>query len=111
MESGTTKDLDRVWGSSETDVFAVGVDGTILHYGGPPCLLGKLYGEDSREVEMLRNFRDNVLIQTPEGQEIIRLYYQWSPVIVKAMEEDEDFEAQVKEMIDGVVSFINEAIE
>ena len=44
--------------------------------------------------------------QTQEGQEIIRLYYQWSPVIVKAMEEDEEFKEEVKEMIDGVLELV-----
>ena len=36
MESGTTLELRGVWGSSATDVFAVGVGGIILHYDGNP---------------------------------------------------------------------------
>jgi len=34
MTSGTTNRLTAVWGSSATDVFAVGWGGTILHYDG-----------------------------------------------------------------------------
>ena len=34
MPSGTTNTLEAVWGSSESDVFAVGANGTILHYDG-----------------------------------------------------------------------------
>jgi hypothetical protein len=34
MVSGTTNNLSSVWGSSGTDVFAVGGTGTILHYDG-----------------------------------------------------------------------------
>jgi hypothetical protein len=34
MSSGTGDTLDGVWGSSGSDVFAVGEDGTILHYDG-----------------------------------------------------------------------------
>ncbi|MBI3032103.1 thioredoxin domain-containing protein [Candidatus Woesearchaeota archaeon] len=34
IESGTTKHLVGIWGSSSNDVFAVGYDGTILHYNG-----------------------------------------------------------------------------
>jgi len=56
-------------------------------------------------------FRDNVLSQTPEGQEIIRLYYEWSPVIFKMMEEDEEFREEMKEMIDGILLLIREEIE
>ncbi len=34
MESGTTATLYGVWGSTGSAVFAVGTDGTILHYDG-----------------------------------------------------------------------------
>ncbi|MFC1983290.1 WD40/YVTN/BNR-like repeat-containing protein, partial [Chloroflexota bacterium] len=34
MSSGTTNDLYGIWGSSSSDVFAVGENGTILHYNG-----------------------------------------------------------------------------
>ena len=70
------------------------------------CPCKKLYGEYSEETELLRYFRDNILSQTPEGQEIIRLYYEWSPAIVKAMEADEEFKEEVKEMIDGVLGLV-----
>jgi len=63
---------------------------------------------DSEETELLRNFRDNVLSKTPTGQEIIRLYYEWSPAIVGAMEEDEEFKEEIEEMIDGVLMLIRE---
>jgi len=71
----------------------------------------KIYGEYSEETELLRYFRDEVLSKTPEGQEIIRLYYQWSPAIVKAMEEGEEFKEKVKEMIDGVLGLIGDEEE
>jgi PKD repeat protein len=35
MSSGTDDSLYGVWGNSGSDVFAVGWDGTILHYPGP----------------------------------------------------------------------------
>lgn len=53
----------------------------------------------SKETELLRYFRDNVLSQTSGGQEAIKLYYEWSPVIVEAMENDEEFKEYVKEMM------------
>ena len=34
MDSNTTVNLYDIWGSSSSDVFAVGEDGTILHYDG-----------------------------------------------------------------------------
>jgi hypothetical protein len=68
-----------------------------------PCVSESLYGEHSEQTELLRQFRDTVLSTTPEGQELIRLYYEWSPVIVEMIEEDEEFKQEVKEMIDGVL--------
>ena len=77
----------------------------------PSCLSELIYGEHSEETELLRYLRDNVLNKTPEGQEIIRLYYQWSPVIVKAMVEDEEFKSELKEMIDGILSLTEGKVE
>jgi len=71
-----------------------------------PCPTEEIYGEQSEETELLRYFRDAVLSQTPEGQELIKLYYELSPVIVKAMKEDEKFKEDVKEMIDEVLPLI-----
>jgi hypothetical protein len=75
------------------------------------CPIAQILGESSEETALLRNFRDDVLSQTPVGQEIIRLYYELSPVIVKAMENNETFKEEVKEMIDGVLELIAEEAE
>jgi len=76
-----------------------------------PCIIEELYSEHSKEANLLRYFRDNILSQTSEGQEIISLYYQWSPVIVKAMVEDAAFKNEVNEMIDGILPTIRELVE
>lgn len=76
-----------------------------------PCSAEKIYGEDSAEVTVLRYLRDNILSKTPEGQEIIRLYYKWNPVIVKAIEEDETFKEEIREMIDEVLPLIRTEME
>ena len=52
-----------------------------------------------------------MLSETPEGRELIKLYYQLSPGIVKTMEKDEAFKAEAKEMIDGVLGLIGEEAE
>jgi len=82
----------------------------IWRFDGNPeqrCLAKNIYGEHSEQAEILRQFRDNVIRKIPLGQEIVKLYYQWSPMIVKAMEEDEGFKAELKEMIDGILPLIN----
>jgi hypothetical protein len=122
MESGTSNQLNSIWGTSISNIFTVGSAGTILRYDGSPivptttttivlpqpCPTEEIYGEHSEETEILRYLRDNVLSQIPEGQELIRLYYVLSPVIVKVMEDDEKFKTQVKEMMDGVLELIGE---
>lgn len=75
------------------------------------CSIIAIYGEHSEEVDLLRDFRDNVLSKSPAGQEIIRLYYQWNPAIVKAMEEDEEFKKDVREMIDEILPLIEGKVE
>jgi hypothetical protein len=75
------------------------------------CSAGQLYGEHSEETVLLRHIRDNVLAQTPEGQEVIKLYYQWSPAIVKAMEANEAYKEDVKEMVDGVLELMGGVVE
>ena len=71
-------------------------------------ILIKIYDEDSEEVNLLRYFRNEVLSKTKLGQELVKLYYQWSPVIVKMMENDESFKEDVKQIIDGVLMLITE---
>jgi len=75
------------------------------------CPIVCVFDDNSEEAELLRYLRDNVLSRTPEGQEIIRLYYEWSSAVVKAMEEDEAFKAQVKEMIDEVLILVEGEIK
>lgn len=128
----TTMIIRDIWGSSASNVFAVSYEGTIYHYDGvsatttingktsttstgnfpttttsvSSCPSESLYGEHSEKTELLRYIRDNLLAQAPYGQEIIRLYYEWSPVIVKAMEEDEECKAEVTEMLDWALELM-----
>jgi hypothetical protein len=71
---------------------------------GGSCPSEEIYGEGSLEVTLLRGVRDNVLSQTPEGREIIKLYYQWSPVVTMAIRNDKAFKAEIKELLDGMLS-------
>jgi hypothetical protein len=52
-----------------------------------------------------------VLNQTPEGRKLIEIYYLWSPVIVRAMEEDKKFKEEITEWIDGILPLVERAIK
>ncbi|MCK5513548.1 MAG: hypothetical protein KAJ00_03535, partial [Deltaproteobacteria bacterium] len=103
-------EIESVDSSNRLVTFKTQVLG-LFQVAGGLCPTEQIYGQDSEEVETLRHFRDNVLSKTPTGQEIIRLYYEWSPAIVEAMEEDEEFKEGIEEMIDGVLMLIAEEAE
>lgn len=92
--------------SGSTSTSTVGPITTTTAGGGGGCILEEIYGEFSQRTEILRYVRDNVLSKSLEGRELIKLYYQWSPVIVKAMEEDEEFQDEMKEVIDGILELV-----
>jgi hypothetical protein len=75
------------------------------------CLSESIYGGNAKETKLLRHFRDTVLSKTAEGRELINLYYLWSPVIVSAMEGNEEFKAWVKEMIDDALPMIQKTVQ
>jgi hypothetical protein len=121
VDSGTDKIFYDIWGIPGSVIFVVGIEGTILQYDLAPqvttsivvtttttarsglCPANTIYGENSPEAELLRLFRDEVLNTTVEGQEIIRLYYDWSPLIVRALEEDEELRAEITEVVDEIL--------
>jgi len=70
------------------------------------CSVEELYGGYAKETLQLRNFRDSVLSKIPEGKRLIKLYYEWSPTLVEAMQEDEEFKGEVKKIIDGILPSI-----
>ena len=70
------------------------------------CPIVYLYGNYAKNTEILRALRDNFLAQTPEGRELIKLYYQWSPVIITAMEHDEDFKEEVEDAVEEVLEMM-----
>jgi len=70
------------------------------------CPVVQLYGESSEQVQFLRNFRDRVLKETLEGQQLIKLYYAWSPVLARAIDNDDAFREEITEAIEGIVSVV-----
>jgi predicted alpha/beta-hydrolase family hydrolase len=72
----------------------------------PSCPIVAIYGEDSDEVALLRRFRDNSLTSTAQGQELIELYYRWSPLILRSILEDGALKKDLKEMVDGVLPLV-----
>jgi photosystem II stability/assembly factor-like uncharacterized protein len=98
----------RVYDSSASLTTTTTSGSTTTSTSAGLCPAEEIYGEYTEETELLKYIRDNIFSKNQEGQELIRLYYGWSPAIVRAMEEDQEFKEQVKEMIDGVLELIME---
>ena len=110
---GVNDDLDNcieVYNPNQDDKDKNGL-GDTCDPNGTACLVINIYGEYSTTTEILRNYRNERLTKTSTGKEIIKIYYKWSPVIVKAMEEDEVLKQELKSLIDGVVTTIRGGIE
>ena len=102
-------EYDR-WDKSRLDAKGAQYDPTVANEA-PGCPASKALKEDSREKDLrvLRRFRDEVLSKIPAAREIIALYYEWSPVIVRAMEEDENIMENVKG-VQGILPLVEKAV-
>jgi len=114
VDSGVTSRIFGVWGSSPDNIFAAGDAGMVLRSDGQtvttttttsiPCPAELIYGEVSDEVVMLRYIRDALLRESPQGQEVIRLYYLWSPVVVQILENDPHLRQEVRLVVDALLA-------
>jgi len=102
-----SKDGKTIYAGSYEVIHAT-VDGVRYGYNCPAALA---LGADSNDLDILRKFRDEVLSKTSVGQEMIELYYQLSPAIVKAMREDKKFKVAVQEMIEEILPLLRKTIE
>ena len=76
-----------------------------------PCAAESIYGEQSEQTELLRTYRDNILSKTPEGQEMIKTYYKFSPTVTKLFELMPLLKNRAKTFIDGMLPGIRKKIE
>jgi hypothetical protein len=76
-----------------------------------PCPLVAIYGENSEETELLREYRDTVLNKTPEGQETIKTFYKFAPTATKLLEYTPLLKNQAKAFIDSMLPGIKKKVE
>ena len=75
------------------------------------CAAEAIYGEDSEQTELLREYRDKVLSKTPEGQELIKTYYKFSPTVTKLLEQRPLLKNRAKAFIDSMLPGIRKKVE
>lgn len=71
-----------------------------------PCAIEEIYGESSAQAALLRQFRDSMLMKSPEGRAIIELYYRWSPLIAQAVREDDQVREEIKVLVGDMIEVI-----
>jgi rhodanese-related sulfurtransferase len=74
------------------------------------CLIESIYGEHSEATEILRCFRDSVLIKNPAGLKLVKLYYKLSPAILHALDNNDKVREVVKKVIDLMFPFMKKEI-
>jgi hypothetical protein len=75
-----------------------------------PCAAETIYGENSEQTELLREYRDKVLSKTPEGQEIIKTYYKFSPTVTKLLKQRPMLKNRAKTFIDNMLPGIRRKV-
>jgi len=68
-----------------------------------PCVAETIYGADSQEAELLRQYRDSVLSKTPAGRSMIGVYYSLEPVISRAMQRNVAVRIVIKTALDNIL--------
>lgn len=90
--------------------FDEGNDGklTIKAVGTPLCFIATAAGADAPQLDILREFRDNVLRPNPLGAKLVSLYYKTSPPIAESISQNEALRTAVRVcLIDPIVAILN----
>ena len=65
------------------------------------------YGDyDHPQVIKLRHYRDNTLQKTALGRLFIRVYYKYSPTLVKVLKDKSFVNKTIRKILDGLVRVI-----
>jgi hypothetical protein len=99
----------RVCGETTSTTIPGGTTTTTISSG--PCAAEAIYGENSEQTALLREYRDNVLSKTTEGQELIKTYYKFSPTVRKLLEQRPLLKNRAKAFIDSMLPEIRKKVE
>ncbi len=74
------------------------------------CPPMKLYGVESEEVLMLREFRDTVLCEFSGGRKVISLYYKLCPLVSRLTDESPVLQKILKDNLDAFLPLIEASL-
>lgn len=64
------------------------------------CIAEYLFGHGDRRLEMLREFRDSVLLPLPAGRRLMQLYYHNAPLCIAYLETHPQFKKRFKAAVE-----------
>jgi hypothetical protein len=96
----------EIGNSSSTTTTVPSSSTTTTSVPAQPCPIETLYGKDAAETQLLRYYRDTLLNSTPQGKEMVRLYYEWGPLLVKVFEENEVLREEIKLLLAEIIALI-----
>jgi hypothetical protein len=73
-----------------------------------PCPAEAVLGEDDPRLDTLRAFRDQVLAKNPNGQKMIKMYYDASAAVVQMMERDPAVKQAAREYLGALLPMIEQ---
>jgi len=73
-----------------------------------PCPAETVLGMDDPRLDNLRAFRDRVLAKNPEGQKMIRMYYDSSVAVVKMLEKKPGLKQAARQYLDVILPAIEQ---
>jgi hypothetical protein len=71
-----------------------------------PCPAEAALGEDDARLDTLRAFRDQVLAKNPNGQKMIRMYYDASAAVVQMMDKDPALRESARKYLESIMPAI-----
>lgn len=74
------------------------------------CPFEVVLADDEKGLYTLRKLRDDVLSKTKEGKTIVELYYKFSPVAVRVVENNPALKAKLKETIETTIPLIEKLL-
>jgi hypothetical protein len=75
-----------------------------------PCAAESIYGEQSEQTELLREYRDNVLSKSATGRQMIKTYYELSPAVAEVLQKNTTARANARRVLDLLMPAIREKV-
>jgi hypothetical protein len=70
-----------------------------LSCGGSGCAAEAILENDKESLMILRDFRDKVLLKSERGKKLATLYYKYSPMALKIIEDKPSLKEQLRQKI------------